>query len=101
MKKVRAISTIALALMFAVAVAAQNKHVPTIDELLTLKTIGAAQISPNGKWIAYTVGYGDFKTDAFVNPNLAGGCRDWPSVSSYTRRENHLTRHAGHLIAPG
>jgi dipeptidyl aminopeptidase/acylaminoacyl peptidase len=63
----RAIFTIALALIFAVVVAAQNKHVPTTDELLTLKTVGAAQISPNGKWIAYTVGYGDFKTDAFVN----------------------------------
>lgn len=43
------------------------KHVPTIDELLTLKTIGGAQISPDGKWIAYTVGNGDFKQDAFVN----------------------------------
>jgi dipeptidyl aminopeptidase/acylaminoacyl peptidase len=50
------------------ATPAQNgRHVPTIDELLTLQTIGAAQISPDGKWIAYTVGYGDFKQDAFVN----------------------------------
>ena len=49
-------------------VAAQSaRHVPTIDELLTLKTIGAAQISPDAKWIAYTVGYGDFKTDTFLN----------------------------------
>ncbi|HSE22747.1 MAG TPA: S9 family peptidase [Pyrinomonadaceae bacterium] len=47
---------------------AQNgRHVPTIDELLTLQTIGAVQISPDGKWIAYTVGYGDFKQDGFVN----------------------------------
>jgi dipeptidyl aminopeptidase/acylaminoacyl peptidase len=47
---------------------AQNgRHVPTVDELLTLQTIGAVQISPDGKWIAYTVGYGDFKQDAFVN----------------------------------
>lgn len=43
------------------------RHVPTIDELLTLKTIGAVQISPDAKWIAYTVGYGDFKTDTFLN----------------------------------
>ena len=46
---------------------AQNRHVPSIDELLTLKTVGAVQISPDAKWIAYTVGYGDFKTDAFMN----------------------------------
>src|SRR6266568_4582402 len=43
-----------------------NRHVPAIDELLTLKTVGGAQISPDGKWVACTVGYGDFKQDAFV-----------------------------------
>jgi len=32
-----------------------------------LQTIGAAQISPDGKWIAYTVVSGDFKQDLFVN----------------------------------
>jgi dipeptidyl aminopeptidase/acylaminoacyl peptidase len=47
--------------------AAQTKHVPTIDELLTLKSVGAVSISPDAKWIAYTVSYGDFKPDAFVN----------------------------------
>ena len=41
-------------------------HVPTLDELLTLRTIGGAQISPDGKHVAYTVTYGDFKQDAFV-----------------------------------
>src|SRR5215510_124676 len=46
---------------------AQTPHVPTIDELLTLQTVGAVQISPDSKWVAYTVGYGDFKQDAFVN----------------------------------
>jgi len=49
------------------AFAQTNRHVPTIDELLTLKTVGAVSISPEGKWIAYTVGYGDFKTDSFIN----------------------------------
>jgi len=57
-----------LALLFTLsAVNAQTtRHVPTIDELLTLNTIGAVQISPDAKWIAYTVGYCDFKQDAFV-----------------------------------
>ena len=49
------------------AFAQTNRHVPTIDELLTLKTVGTVTISPDGKWIAYTVGYGDFKTDSFIN----------------------------------
>jgi dipeptidyl aminopeptidase/acylaminoacyl peptidase len=60
-------SAIAVILLVAIVGASQNaRHVPTIDELLTLKTVGGAQISPDGKWVAYTVGYGDFKQDAFV-----------------------------------
>src|SRR6185295_2112992 len=43
-----------------------TRHVPTIDELLTLKAIGGAQISPDGQWVAYTVTNADFKQDAFV-----------------------------------
>jgi dipeptidyl aminopeptidase/acylaminoacyl peptidase len=43
-----------------------SRHVPTIDELLTVKSIGGSQISPDGKWVAYTVTSGDFKQDAFV-----------------------------------
>ncbi|HEV7747222.1 MAG TPA: S9 family peptidase [Pyrinomonadaceae bacterium] len=43
-----------------------SRHVPTIDELLTIKSIGGVQISPDGKWVAYTVTNGDFKQDAFV-----------------------------------
>lgn len=43
-----------------------GRHVPTIDELLTIKSIGGAQISPDGKSVAYTVMNGDFKQDAFV-----------------------------------
>src|SRR6185369_14311770 len=43
-----------------------DRHVPTIDELLTLKSVGGAQISPDGKWVAYTVTSGDFKQDAFL-----------------------------------
>ena len=60
--------TLSIILFCSISLAAQTtRHVPTIDELLTLKTVGAAQISPDAKWIAYTVGYGDFKQDAFVN----------------------------------
>src|SRR5437588_9535772 len=41
-------------------------RVPTLDDLLTIKSVGGTQISPDGKWVAYTVGYGDFKQGAFV-----------------------------------
>src|SRR6266404_2561599 len=41
-------------------------RVPTLDDLLTIKSVGGTQISPEGKWVAYTVSYGDFKQDAFI-----------------------------------
>src|SRR5256885_8483876 len=43
-----------------------SPRVPTVDDLLTIKSVGRTQISPDGKWIAYTVSYGDFKQDAFI-----------------------------------
>jgi hypothetical protein len=33
-----------------------TRRVPTLDDLLTMN-VGRTQISPDGKWIAYTVGY--------------------------------------------
>jgi dipeptidyl aminopeptidase/acylaminoacyl peptidase len=57
--------TLIAAISFASVTCAQTR-VPTLDDLLTLKTVGGAQISPEGKRIAYTVNYGDFKQDAFV-----------------------------------
>ena len=41
-------------------------HIPTIDDLLNLRSVGGAVISPDGKWVAYTVTNSDFKQDAFV-----------------------------------
>src|SRR5205809_2490780 len=58
------VTLIAVAL-FASVTHAQT-HVPTLDDLLTLKTAGGTQISPDGKHVAYTVTYGDFKSDSFV-----------------------------------
>ena len=41
-------------------------RVPTVDDLLNVKTAGGARISPDGKWVAYTVSETDFATDTFV-----------------------------------
>jgi dipeptidyl aminopeptidase/acylaminoacyl peptidase len=43
-----------------------SQRVPTVDDLLTIKSVGGTQISPDGHWVAYTVNYGDFKQDVFV-----------------------------------
>jgi dipeptidyl aminopeptidase/acylaminoacyl peptidase len=43
-----------------------TKRVPTVDDLLSIKNVGGARISPDGRWVAYTVSEANFKTDAFV-----------------------------------
>src|SRR5689334_20679537 len=73
-----------LALMLFVSSGLAQSHVPTIDDLLTLKSIGGAQISPDGKWVAYTVSNTDFKQDAFVT-------QIW-IVNSDTGKSYQLTR---------
>jgi dipeptidyl aminopeptidase/acylaminoacyl peptidase len=55
-----------VAIMLAVSAGMAQSRVPTIDDLLMLKSAVGAQISPDGKWVAYTVSYGDFKQDAFI-----------------------------------
>ncbi len=65
----RSILLLSIILSLAVAnvpAADATRHVPTVDELLTVKSVGGAAISPDGKWVAYTVSYGDFKQDAFI-----------------------------------
>jgi len=37
----------------AVGFASVANRVPTIDDLLTIKSVGGTQISPDGKWVAY------------------------------------------------
>ena len=55
-----------IAVVAAIGLRADERRVPTIDDLLTVKSIGGAQISPDGKWVAYSVNETDFKQDAFV-----------------------------------
>lgn len=44
-----------------------NGRVPTIEDLLMVKSAGGAQISPDGRWVAYSVSETDMKQDAYVN----------------------------------
>src|SRR6266403_2490062 len=65
-RRTATLSLLLITITSAILVEAQRR-VPTIDDLLTNKSVGGTQISPDGKWVAYTVGYGDFKQDAFIN----------------------------------
>ena len=55
--------TLALAIL---PLGAAERRVPTIDDLLNLKTIGSPQISPDGARVVYTQTEADFAQDAFV-----------------------------------
>jgi dipeptidyl aminopeptidase/acylaminoacyl peptidase len=46
--------------------ASAQRRVPTVDDLINVKSLGGAQISPDGKYVAYTVTETDWKQDAFV-----------------------------------
>ena len=53
---------IALAIASQAAAYAQNgaKHVITFDDMMRMHRIGEAQVSPDGKWVAYTLATPDF-----------------------------------------
>lgn len=73
----RQITIFLLLIAFASLTAYSQSRVPTIDDLLNVKTLGGARISPDGKWVAFTVTETDWKQDAFVGQiwlvSTAGG----------------------------
>jgi len=61
----RLILVLAVGAAFAAA-ADSARRVPTIDDLLTVKSAGGPKISPDGTRVAYTISETDFKQDAYV-----------------------------------
>src|SRR5687767_3651692 len=61
------------------------KRVPTVDDLLMLESAGGSRISPDGRWVAYTVSQTNFKDDAFVT-------QIWLASTSGTAANVQLTR---------
>jgi dipeptidyl aminopeptidase/acylaminoacyl peptidase len=51
----------------ASGMAQQAQRVPTIDDLLGIRTVGAPQLSPDGRRVAYIATEPDFKQNAFVS----------------------------------
>lgn len=68
MSKRLVVSTLVMMFVAAAAALAENvaRRVPTVDDLLALKSVGAPRISPDGKWVAYGVSETNFKQDAYV-----------------------------------
>jgi dipeptidyl aminopeptidase/acylaminoacyl peptidase len=50
----------------AASAAAQVKRIPTVEDLMGLKSAGGARISPDGTKVAYTVTETDFDQDAYI-----------------------------------
>ena len=61
----RSLAVLLVTVSFPLAIIADHR-VPTVDDLLNLQSVGGAQISPDGKWVAYTVTSTDFKQNAYV-----------------------------------
>jgi dipeptidyl aminopeptidase/acylaminoacyl peptidase len=59
-------------------------HVPTIDELVDLGSVGAPTISPDGRWIAYEEATTDWDRDAFVTQLFVADTRGG-TVTQLTR----------------
>jgi dipeptidyl aminopeptidase/acylaminoacyl peptidase len=66
------------------------RRVPTVDDLLNVRSVGGAQISPDGARVAYTVSAPDFKQDAFVTQVWLAGAATGESVQ-LTRGEKSST----------
>src|SRR5712675_3228191 len=69
----------ALALGSVAALSAQNapRTAPTVDQILSLKRAGSPKISPDGRWVAYTVRETNWDDNVYETEiwlaNAAGG----------------------------
>ncbi len=63
MKRISLLITLSLTL-FLITALAQQKRMMTFDDVLALKTVSDAQVSPDGRWVAYVVSKADMKENA-------------------------------------
>ncbi len=71
---------VSLALLIQ-SVAGRAAHVPTVDELMQVTMPAGPVISPNGKWVVYSVTLPDLRR----TPSLAN------SISCQPMEENHAS----------
>ena len=73
-----------LSLLVALTASAQT---PTIDQSLSMKSVSGAQISPDGRYVAYTVQQANWDDNDFVHPDLDRGDRDRRAIPAHQRQE--------------
>ena len=64
MKRLTSLVSFSLAILMVTALA-QQKRAMTIEDVLAIKNVSDAQVSPDGKWIAYVVTSVDMKENAY------------------------------------
>ncbi len=74
------VSTACVWLLLALLASAQDKRPMTFDDIMALKQVSNAQISPDGKLVVYTVSYADMKenerrSELWVVPASGGQAR--------------------------
>src|SRR5450631_101323 len=55
-----------VALVFCAVAGAAGNAVPSIEESLSMKSVSGAQISPDGRYVAYTVQQTNWEENEFV-----------------------------------
>lgn len=63
MKRIAGTFALSISLLATIC-AAQQKRAMTFEDVIALKTVSDAQISPDGKWVAYVVTSADMKENA-------------------------------------
>ncbi len=63
MKRTRILVTLAVICVVALAGSAQQKRAITFDDLMAMHRVSEPQISPDGKWVAYSVGTPDMEAN--------------------------------------
>ena len=80
----RTLRLLALAVIALPSLAHTQSRVPSIDDLINLRTLAGSRISPDGKWVAYGVNEADWTQDVYVTQlwvvNVASGERRQLSV---------------------
>src|SRR5436305_1846419 len=66
LQRLTLLSLVPLALLSSAAFGDSARRMPTVEDLLQVKVVSMARISPDGKWVAYGVTHADFKQDAFI-----------------------------------
>ena len=70
MRQLRSIARLAVLLLAAASAAtAQGTRRMTFDDVIALKGVNDAQLSPDGKWVAYVVSHADMVADA-TDPDI-------------------------------